>query len=190
MALLGFACVALGVAPFVILAPLDATVFDLTRTHADMKFDWSMLVANDSFGWVAPLWIAFGLVAFLMAIPLALHLMELTSGAAAMRQGAVGAHYRRLASNIPATAFANPFKRVFALLYRSVKELDVEFHPESRYFVRSIEYCNEGRLIFENALYRPLLRAIESSRAKREPCSQARAQLFVYILLPSSPCCS
>ena len=61
-----------------------------------------------------------------------------------------------------ATAFANPFKRVFTLLYRPVKELDIEFHPESRYFVRTIAYYNEGRLIFEDALYRPLLYLIQA----------------------------
>jgi hydrogenase-4 component B len=64
MALLALACVALGVAPFVILAPLEATVFDLMGGHADMQFDWNAVVANDGFGWVAPLWIALGLVPF------------------------------------------------------------------------------------------------------------------------------
>jgi hydrogenase-4 component B len=184
MALLGFACVALGVAPFVILAPLEATVFDLTRTHADMKFDWSMVVANDSFGWVAPLWIAFGLVAFLMAIPLALHLMGANKRRRRYETWGCGRALQTARFEYTATAFANPFKRVFALLYRPVKELDVEFHPESRYFVRTIEYCNEGRLIFEDALYRPLLRAIESvARQARTLQSGNVHSYLVYILI-------
>jgi hydrogenase-4 component B len=168
MALLAFACVALGVAPFVILAPLEATVFDLTRAHADMHFDWNAIVANDGFGQVAPMWIALALGAFLMAIPLALRLMGVDKRRRYYETWGCGRALQTARFEYTATAFANPFKRVFAILYRPVKELDIEFHPESRYFVRTIAYYNEGRLIFEDTLYRPLLRMIEAlARAAR-----------------------
>jgi hydrogenase-4 component B len=184
MALLAFACVALGVAPFVILAPLEATVFDLTRAHADMKFDWSMVVANDSFGWVAPLWVAIGLIAFLVAIPLALRLMGVNRRRRYYETWGCGRALQTARFEYTATAFANPFKRVFALLYRPVKELDIEFHPESRYFVRTIAYYNEGRLIFEDALYRPLLRMIQAlARAARVLQSGNVHGYLVYILV-------
>jgi len=162
MALLALACLALGVAPSLILAPLEAAVFDLMGAHADMKFDWRMVVANDSFGWVAPLWIALGLFAFLVAIPFALRLMGANKLRRYYETWGCGRALQTARFEYTATAFANPFKRVFALLYRPVKELDIEFHPESRYFVRTIAYYNEGRLIFEDALYRPLLRLIQA----------------------------
>jgi hypothetical protein len=38
------------------------------------------------------------------------------------------------------TAFAEPLRRVFAELYRPTQDLSIDFHPESRYFVQSIEY--------------------------------------------------
>jgi hypothetical protein len=83
-----------------------------------------------------------------------------------------------------AAAFANPFKRVFVLLYRPVKELDIEFHPESRYFVRTIAYYNEGRLIFEDTLYRPLLRMIQAlAREARALQSGNVHGYLVYILV-------
>ncbi len=83
-----------------------------------------------------------------------------------------------------ATAFANPFKRVFALLYRPVKVLDVEFHPESRYFVRTIEYSNEGRLIFEDTLYRPLLRMIDAIARRARVLQSGNVHGYlVYILI-------
>ena len=148
MALLAFACVALGVAPFVILAPLEATVFDLMGAHADMHFDWNAVVANDGFGWVAPLWIALGLVAFLMAIPLALRLMGANKRRRYYETWGCGRALQTARFEYTATAFANPFKRVFALLYRPVKELDIEFHPESRYFVRTIDVSQRGALDF------------------------------------------
>jgi len=184
MALLAFACLALGVAPSLILAPLEAAVFDLMGAHADMKFDWSMVVANDNFGWVAPLWIALGLAGFLMAIPLGLRLIGANKRRRYYETWGCGRALQTARFEYTATAFANPFKRVFALLYRPVKQLDIEFHPESRYFVRTIAYYNEGRLIFEDALYRPLLRMIEAvAHAARVLQSGNVHGYLVYILV-------
>jgi hydrogenase-4 component B len=184
MALLAFACVALGVAPSLILAPLEATVFDLIRAHADMRFDWNAVVANDGFGRVAPMWIALGLGAFLMAIPLALRLLGADKRRRYYETWSCGRALQTARFEYTATAFANPFKRVFALLYRPVKELDIEFHPESRYFVRTIAYYNEGRLIFEDALYRPLLRMIQAlAREARALQSGNVHGYLVYILV-------
>ena len=166
MALLALACVVLGVAPSLVLAPLEATVFDLMGGHADLQFDLTAVVANDGFGWVAPLWIALGLLVFLVAIPLALRVMGVNTRRRYYETWGCGRALQTARFEYTATAFANPFKRVFAILYRPVKELDIEFHPESRYFVRTIAYYNEGRLIFEDTLYRPLLRMIRGVGAR------------------------
>jgi hydrogenase-4 component B len=56
-----------------------------------------------------------------------------------------------------ATAFAEPLKRVFSEIYRPMKELTVDFHPESKYFVHSIEYRSEITPWFDQSLYRPFL---------------------------------
>jgi hypothetical protein len=56
-----------------------------------------------------------------------------------------------------ATAFAEPLRRVFAELYRPTKELTIDFHPESKYFVQSIEYRSEITPWFEKYLYDPCL---------------------------------
>jgi hydrogenase-4 component B len=184
MALLALVCVVLGVAPSLILAPLEATVFDLMGGHADMHFDWNAVVANDGFGWVAPLWIALGLVVFLVAIPLALRLMGVNKWRRYYETWGCGRALQTARFEYTATAFANPFKRVFALLYRPVKQLDIEFHPESRYFVRTIAYYNEGRSVFEDTLYRPLLRLIQAlARAARALQSGNVHSYLVYILV-------
>lgn len=184
MAALALTCLAFGIAPSLILAPLETTVFDLIGTHADMNFDLSALAVNGDFGWLAPLWLALGLIGCLAIIPLALRLIGATNRRRSHESWGCGRALQTARFEYTATAFANPFKRVFALLYRSVKELDVEFHPESRYFVRTIEYCNEGRLIFEDALYRPLLRAIESvARQARTLQSGNVHSYLVYILI-------
>jgi hydrogenase-4 component B len=54
-----------------------------------------------------------------------------------------------------ATSFAQPLRRVFAELYRPTEDLSVDFHPESRYFVHSIEYRSRVHPWFERALYDP-----------------------------------
>jgi hydrogenase-4 component B len=184
MAALALACIALGVAPFVILAPLDATAFDLMGAHADMRFDWNALVTNDGFGWVAPLWIALGLGVFLIAIPLALGLVGTNKRRRYFETWGCGRALQTARFEYTATAFANPFKRVFALLYRPVKQLDIEFHPESRYFVRTLTYYNEGRLIFEDTFYKPLLRMIQLvAREARVLQSGNVHSYLVYILV-------
>ena len=162
MALLALACVVLGVALPLILTPLEATVFDLTRAHADMRFDWNVVVTNDGFGWVTPPWLALGLVAFMILIPLSLYLVGANKRRRYYETWGCGRALQTARFEYTATAFANPFKRVFELLYRSVNRLDIEFHPESRYFVRAIRYDHEGGSIFEDVLYRPLLRVIQA----------------------------
>ena len=184
MALLALTCVVLGVAPSLTLTPLEMTVFDLTGGHADMRFDWNGLVTNDGFGWVAPLWIALGLVVFLVGIPVALRLLGANQRRRNYETWGCGRALQTARFEYTATAFANPFKRVFALLYRPVKQLDIEFHPESRYFVRTITYYNEGRIIFEDALYRPLLHVIQAlARAARVLQSGNVHTYLVYILI-------
>jgi hydrogenase-4 component B len=55
------------------------------------------------------------------------------------------------------TAFAEPLRRVFAELYRPTLDLSIDFHPESKYFVQSIEYRSEIVPWFERYLYAPLI---------------------------------
>ncbi|HET9550429.1 MAG TPA: proton-conducting transporter membrane subunit, partial [Candidatus Binatia bacterium] len=184
MALLALVCIVLGVAPSLVLTPLEAIVFELTGAHADMRFNLTAVVANGEFGWVAPLWIGLGLVMFLLTIPLALRLLGANQRQRYYETWGCGRALQTARFEYTATAFANPFKRVFAVLYRPIKDLDIEFHPESRYFVRTIEYYNEGRLIFEDALYRPLLGVIETLARRARVLQSGNVHSYlVYILV-------
>jgi hypothetical protein len=49
---------------------------------------------------------------------------------------------------------------VFDFFYRSVRRIDVDVHPESRFFVRHIRYENPTRFVVEEWLYRPLGQAL------------------------------
>jgi hypothetical protein len=62
-----------------------------------------------------------------------------------------------------ATAFAEPLRRVFAELYRPTEDLSIDFHPESKYFVQSIEYRSALPAWFERLLYAPFLSSMQAA---------------------------
>jgi hydrogenase-4 component B len=161
MAMLTLVCIALGVAPFLILPALTATALAVTGANADLRFDANLLIANNAFASVSPLWLALILLALLAAIPLALRLLRANTRRRYYETWGCGRAVQTARFEYTATAFAYPFKRVFALLYRPIKELDIEFHPESRFFVQTIAYSNAARSVIEDSLYRPLLRVVQ-----------------------------
>ena len=85
-----------------------------------------------------------------------------------------------------AAAFADPFKRVFRFFYRPVKRLERDVHPESRFFVRRMEYTNPARALFDDWLYRPLLNALRAviGRVERLQSGNASAYLaYIFAVL-------
>jgi len=84
------------------------------------------------------------------------------------------------------TAFAEPLRRVFAELYRPSKELTIDFHPESKYFVQSIEFNSEIRSWFEEFLYEPVLALVQwlSWQARRVQSGSAHGYLaYIFVIL-------
>jgi hydrogenase-4 component B len=83
-----------------------------------------------------------------------------------------------------ATAFANPFKRLFTMLYRPVRQLTIDFHPGSRFFIRTMAYRNEVRPIVEEALYRPAARAGHWLAGRIQALQSGSVHLYLaYILV-------
>jgi hydrogenase-4 component B len=162
MALLAVACLMLGVAPFAILRFLSRATTELLGSAPDLRFNWNSIVANDSFATVSPLWIAVALGGFLASIPIALRIVRANTSRRYYETWGCGRAMQTARFEYTATSFANPFKRVFSVLYRPVKDLAIEFHPESRFFVRTISYSDEARSIFDDAIYGPLNRKLRS----------------------------
>jgi hydrogenase-4 component B len=82
-----------------------------------------------------------------------------------------------------ATAFADPFTRVFDFFYRPVKRLDIDMHPESRFFVRRIRYENPTRFIVDEWLYAPLGRALRAVARRTAVVQSGSANLYVAYVL-------
>ncbi|MBI1878450.1 MAG: hydrogenase 4 subunit B [Chloroflexi bacterium] len=158
MAILAMACLGLGLASTGVLAGLNPIAVDLIGTPADLRFDWNVIVANNDFATVSPLWLGVALAGLLAAIPLALRLAGANTRWRYYETWGCGRALQTARFEYTATAFSNPFKRVFDRLYRPVKELGLEFHPESRYFVRTITYRHETRPLVGEMLYLPILR--------------------------------
>jgi len=184
MALLTLACLVLGVAPFVVLRFLSKTTAELLGATPDMQFSWSQLVAGGSFATVSPLWIALALVALLASIPLALRIFRANTARRYYETWGCGRAVQTARFEYTAASFANPFKRVFSILYKPVKELAIEFHPESRFFVRTISYRNDARSIFDESIYGPLNRALRSFAQRVRLLQSGNVNIYLlYILI-------
>ncbi len=78
-----------------------------------------------------------------------------------------------------ATAFAEPLRRVFAELYRPTEDLSIDFHPKSKYFVRSIAYRSEVEPWFERLLYTPLLSALRGAAVRVRQVQAGSLHLYL-----------
>ena len=183
MALLAVACLVLGVAPLVVLRFLSKTTSELFGATPDMQFTWNRIVAGGSFATVSPLWIAVALVALLASIPIALRVFRANTARRYYETWGCGRAVQTARFEYTATSFANPFKRVFSVLYRPVKELAIEFHPESRFFVRTINYSNEARSIFDDAIYGPMNRMLRAFAERVRLLQSGNVHLYLLYIL-------
>jgi hydrogenase-4 component B len=161
MGLLAAACVALGLAPFAVAPQLGRAVAGLDGLPAVAPvFSFKLsLQTSEGFSQISPTMIGLGLLLLIGLVPLALALLRVNRRLRVSDSWGCGRVGQTPRMEYTATAFAEPLRRVFAELYRPTKELTIDFHPESKYFVQSIEYRSEIRSWFEEFLYDPLLKA-------------------------------
>jgi hydrogenase-4 component B len=158
MVMLAAACVGLGLGPTTVVPAFGAVAASLLPGAAPaMVGDWLTLRLSGGYAGLSTLAIAIALVGALV-IPLAgLHLVRASRRTRDYETWGCGRIVQTARMEYTATAFSNPFKRVFDFFYRPTTRLDIEFHPESRLFVQRIEYENPTRSIFHDWLYRPAL---------------------------------
>jgi hydrogenase-4 component B len=182
MVILAAACVGLGLTPTLLVPALARVAAGHLRTDPTLAFgDWLTLRVSGDFASLSTLAIALGLTAALALLALALASPRRhrrwyeTWGCGRLVQTA--------RMEYTSTAFANPFTRIFGFFYRPVKRLDIEFHPESRFFVSRIEYENPTRSIFDEWLYRPALDVLRvASRGAHAIQSGSTNLYLIYIL--------
>jgi hydrogenase-4 component B len=184
MAALGAACVALGLGATLVMPALTrvaAGVLGAAVAPARMTM-LTFTVAGD-FAALSPILVAAALAVGLV-VPIVFLLM--TGSPRRSRPGETWGCGRILQTarmEYTAGAFADPFKRVFRFFYRPVKRLDLDVHPESRFFVRRIEYANPARALFEDWMYRPILRGVLGVAGRVQALQSGSAAAYLgYIL--------
>jgi hydrogenase-4 component B len=162
MAILACACIALGLTPPVVMPLLAGVLAGLGGLPATQAAPTGGLVLQPAagFGQMSPPLIALGLLALLGAIPLALKLVRANRPVRVSDSWGCGRIGQTPRMEYTATAFAEPLRRVFAQIYRPTRELTIDFHPESKYFVQSIAYHSEITPWTERVIYTPIIRAV------------------------------
>jgi hydrogenase-4 component B len=183
MVLLAAACVALGLGPTLVLPALAGLVGPLVGAERPVLGDGLTVRISGDFAALSPLALIVVLAAALLAPLVVLRLLGAARGTRWYETWACGRMLQTARMEYTATAFSNPFKRVFDFFYRPRKRLDIAFHPESRFFVERIEYASPTRPLFEEWLYQPALAALTglAGRARRLQSGSANAYL-AYIL--------
>ncbi len=162
MGILAVACIVLGVAPVIVVPFLGRVIGglgDLPQTNPGLTFNLS-LQTPESFGQISPTLVAGGLLLILALIPIGLWVFRVNRKLRLGETWGCGRTGQTPRMEYTATAFAEPLRRVFAELYRPTEELSIDFNPDSKYFVESIEYKSEITPLFDRWLYDPLLKSI------------------------------
>ena len=184
MAGLAAACVALGLgATVVVPAVTRVAVSMLGAAVAPLHGTTLTFSVGADFASLSPLLIAAALGAGLVAPRVFLVVAGSPRRARLGETWGCGRILQTARMQYTAGAFADPFKRVFRFFYRPVKRREVVAHPDSRFFVRRIEYANPARALFEEWLYHPVLRGLVGITHRVQALQSGNAAAYLgYIL--------
>ena len=188
MGLLALANVGLGLAPFAVLPPLGRLVAGLGQLPlqaASLTRNVSMQTP-DGFAQISPTMVALGLIVVIILLPLGLRVAGAKRRLRLSDSWGCGRMEQTPRMEYTSTAFAEPLRRVFAELYRPTKELTIDFHPESKYFVQSIEFNSKIRSWFDEFLYDPVLAQVKrlSDKARNVQSGSLHKYLaYIFIAL-------
>jgi hydrogenase-4 component B len=165
MAALALPCVVLGLAPSFFVRVIGGALPGADRAGgADLAFTLGLpLRVPGAVGEMSPPLVALGLLLITLLIFAGFRLASVERRLRVGDTWGCGRIGQTPRMEYTATAFAEPLRRVFAELYRPTKDLSIDFHPESKYFVQSIGYRSEIHPWFERVLYDPLLTALRSA---------------------------
>jgi formate hydrogenlyase subunit 3/multisubunit Na+/H+ antiporter MnhD subunit len=162
MGLLAAACAGLGLAAVVVLPALAAALAGPAGLPAPAAGFGSGLSLSmpGGFARMSPILVAFGLLLTTAAAWLGVRILTARRPLRVSATWGCGRVVQTPRMEYTSTAFAEPLRRVFAELYRPTQDLSIDFHPDSKYFVQSIEYRSEIVPWFERYLYAPLIARI------------------------------
>jgi hydrogenase-4 component B len=188
MGLLTLANIGLGIAPFTVLPPLGRLAAGLGILPSDAaSLTRNVSVQTPSgFAQISPTLVALGVLVVIVLVPIGLRIAGIRRRLRLSDSWGCGRLGQTPRMEYTSTAFAEPLRRVFAELYRPTKELTIDFHPESKYFVQSIEFNSKIRSWSEEFLYEPVLAQVRrlSVRARSVQSGSPHKYLaYIFIVL-------
>lgn len=186
MGILAVACAGLALAA----APILAALAGALTGHAGLpspapRFGSGLSLSTPGgFGQMSPTLVGLGVVLATTGVWLAVRLLRAGQRARVGETWGCGRVVQTSRMEYTSTAFAEPLRRVFAELYRPTQDLSIDFHPESRYFVQSIEYRSEIVPWFERYLYAPVIDRVRlwATRARAIQSGSAHAYLTYLVI--------
>lgn len=184
MASLAAACVALGLGATVVAPALARVAAARVPAASPLAVaDWLTLRVSGDFGNLSTPVVAVALAGGLALPLLLLWLARAPARARLVETWGCGRILQTARMEYTSTAFANPFTRVFDFFYRPVTRLDVQVHPDSRFFVRRMAYDSPTRSVFDAWLYAPVVRWLRRTTRRARAIQSGSASLYlVYIL--------
>ena len=182
MGVLSAVCIALGLAPMLVIPFLDHVSTSLIgRSIADKMLaldGWALAPVNVEFSSLSSPVLGFLLVA---TAALGLALVVCYGGTSPRRYSKTWACGLTLTSRMEysATGFVQPIKRVFSTIYQPTVKLETEFLEESRYFAKRRRFEFHIEPLFQTYFYDPLI-AFVSGLADRMRIVQA-GSLHLYL---------
>ncbi len=167
MAGLALACAGLGLAPVLVVPVLGSSLIGFGGdAPAALAFSLALpLRVPGTSGQMSPLLLALGLLLLMTLLPAALRILAVERRVRVGDTWGCGRIGQTPRMEYTAAAFAEPLRRVFAELYRPTRDLSIDFHPGSRYFVQSIEYRSEIHPWIERLFYDRPLHALHHAAA-------------------------
>ena len=164
MAVLGVACVVIGVVPGIVLRPLSAAVTGVM--HGAVVPAEATSIAR-----VLP-WVAVGAVGIVLLLVAMRRVARVTATWAC---GMPGLDARM---QYTSTSFSKPLRRVFAQVYRPDRSIEV-LPADQPYFPNSVSYRSVRTTSFEKYLYRPGVDAIVSVSHRLRRLQTGNIQVYL-----------
>ena len=186
MAALSALCVALALGPTAVLPALAGVARSIVRASSDTAIaargPLTVHVSGD-FASLSTVTIALALAAGVAATVVVLSVLGASPRRRISETWGCGRILQTPRMEYTATAFSNPFQRVFDFLYRPLPAVDIDAHPESRFFVRTIRYRNETRSVIDDWLYGPIAAAMRVATGGVRRLQSGSANLYLAYIL-------
>lgn len=164
MGVAGVACIALALAPTVVLPAIGTVAATVVGGGDPVRIDGLTIRLvgrlGETVGSLSPLMLTLALLIGVVVALAGVRMLATRPAARPARLWDCGGGPLTARMEYTATSFAEPLQRVFDDVVRAEQDVDVSHHDEARYLVQAVEYRRRVPDRIEQRLYDPVLRAV------------------------------